>query len=33
MQKLFWSLRSALFVLWLIATVIPWENSRTSSAR
>ncbi|HEX6708305.1 MAG TPA: lysophospholipid acyltransferase family protein [Albitalea sp.] len=24
MQKLFWSLRSALFVLWLIATVIPW---------
>jgi 1-acyl-sn-glycerol-3-phosphate acyltransferase len=24
MRKLFWSLRSALFVLWLIVTVIPW---------
>ena len=24
MQKLFWSLRSALFVVWLAITVIPW---------
>ena len=24
MQKLFWSVRSALFVLWLVLTVIPW---------
>jgi 1-acyl-sn-glycerol-3-phosphate acyltransferase len=24
MRRLFWSLRSALFVLWLIVTVIPW---------
>ena len=24
MQKLFWSVRSALFVLWLVASVIPW---------
>src|SRR5438045_9403383 len=24
MQKLVWSLRSALFVVWLIVTVVPW---------
>jgi 1-acyl-sn-glycerol-3-phosphate acyltransferase len=24
MQKIFWSLRSALFVLWLALTVVPW---------
>ena len=23
-MKLFWALRSALFVLWLAATVVPW---------
>ncbi len=27
MQKILWGLRSALFVLWLVVTVIPWASA------
>ena len=26
MQRLFWSLRSGLFILWMALTVVPWAT-------